>query len=252
MGQAMAQESFIDKLKNDVRPFVVKILGVDTANKILGESDSHIQLPEIPEVAKSNKDFNGIQDQDRFNKLSKEKREKLNYYYVKGIFESVRNQGSTNDDLAKWMNVVNQGGSLEGVYHALVLDNTYAGLENFEQPASTAAINFAVEYLDTYLARHVERSDLEGSNFYRIKRIVTERTIETMKSMASNREDLNNWYAVLSHDLASNRSQIWKNKLRKSTSKKMHQKWSNKAPFSFVASEVIIKLHKTFNHLKNQ
>ncbi len=249
---AMAEENFLDKVKTQIRPYVTKYLGYETAQKWFGDEGANIKLPKIPKVKKSNKAFDGVNDKGRMNNISKEKRDKLNYYYVKGMFEAVRKQSSSSNDLAKWMNVVSQGGSLEGVYHALVLDNTYAGLENFEQPASAAAINFAVEYLDKFLNKVVDRKKLEGSNFFTLKRVVTEKTIEVMKVLAKNRTDLNDWYAVLSHDLATTRSEMWVNKIRKSKSKVFHQKWADKAPYNFVSSEVIIKLHKTFNYLKNQ
>jgi len=249
---AMAEQGFWDKLKGDLRPHITKYLGYEMAQKLLGDEGADIKLPVIPKVVKSNKDFNSINDDERMNKISKDKREKLNYFYVKELYESARNQPSTSNDLAKWMNVVSQGGSLEGVYHALVLDNTYAGLENFDQPASAAAINYAVEYLDKYLNKAVTREKLEGSNFFTLKRVVTERTIEAMNALAKKRSDLNDWYAVLAHDMASTRPEMWTNKIRKSQSKVFHKKWANKAPYSFVSSEVIIKVHKTFNYLKNQ
>lgn len=147
------------------------------------------------------------------------------------------------------MNVLHQGGTREGVYRALVLDSTYAGLENYPNPLNDGLIDFAVEYYTTYVGRTIKKESLEKINFYTLKRLATERTLEVVDELGKNKDHLQRWYAVFSGDLAKRFPEIWQNKIRKDTNKKFHLSWAKQAPSQHLKSEVIIKLHKAFNYL---
>ena len=67
----------------------------------------------------------------------------------------------TTEQLNNWLNVLSQGGTREGVYRALVLDNSYAGKENMEFPLNDSAIQFATEFFSRFLNRSVTKTQLE-------------------------------------------------------------------------------------------
>lgn len=248
----LAQDSGGNSLKLKIRGLVSQYLGEELATKYFGEDPNAITLPAIPKISCDSKssecDKGGVTINEE--KLTPEQREKYNLSFLSEIHQVTRNRKADKNFLVKWMNVMSQGGSREGVYRAMVLDGTYAGLENFENPINDGTIEYAISYFKTYLGRNVKSSSFEEMNFYSLKRIVTERTLEILDELSKTPDDLNRWYAVFSMDLAKKYPELWgKNQVRKNQSASFHLAWAGKAPSQHLRSEVIIKLHSVFNHL---
>ncbi|OUR93673.1 hypothetical protein A9Q84_19610 [Halobacteriovorax marinus] len=235
-------------LSDTIRPYVEKYLGAEFAVKLFGEKEESIKLPEIPKVNKDAKSIRPELKEKTKNKISKEQMEKSNLNFVFEIYESTRKIKPNDNDVAKWMNVMEQGGSREGVYRALVLDGTYAGMENYDSPMTDSGIAFTKYYVNNFLNKNLKKDSIEKTNFFTLKRVLTEQTLEVLDELAF--KDINlfyDWYAVFSAEIAKKYPNYFKNKIRKSTSRERHRKWGSFVPTQHVKSEVIIKLHNLFN-----
>ena len=229
------------------RPYVEEYLGMDIAIQIFGEKEETIKLPTIPEVIK---DARNVRPQlkDVKSNISKEKIEKSNLSFLFEIYKATRQTKPNDDEVSRWMNVMGQGGSREGVYRALVLDNTYAGRENYDSPVTDGTIKFVQFYLSDFLDKSIKKESIEKTNFYTLKRVITEQTLEILDELTyKNIEDFYSWYAVFSAEMAKKYPEKFENKIRKSTSRERHMKWAKFVPIQHVKSEIMIKLHTLFN-----
>tara|TARA_R110000868_G_scaffold164359_4_gene396870 strand:+ start:10239 stop:11036 length:798 start_codon:yes stop_codon:yes gene_type:complete len=243
-------QSFIANIKKQARPHLVKMLGEEKVNELLGQEIGKVALPPIPALSKdsTSTDVYSVKEHLGSVKISKEDLEKYNYYFVKELFEAVRRREANANEIAQWMNVLQQGGTREGVYRGLVLDQTYAGLENYPMPVNDTLVKFTSNFLEVYTGKKYELEKLMSFNFFALKRNVTERALEVLDAMPS-QEDRAAWYAVLSAQLAVDHPQIFDNKTRTNIDPLVHQNWAMSYPTQYLKSEIIIKLHKVFNGL---
>ncbi len=246
------QASLLDDVKSSIRPHLVKILGEETTNKILGVDPNGIKLPVIPKVVSNAKDSNSIGLGNKNNvKFSADEEERFNYFFVKDLIKTVQQRQATDSDFNKWMNVLSQNGSRSGVYRALVLDARYMRLEQEPYPVSEKVIEFTEDFIGKYLNKSISRKTLESANFYTVKRDITEKTLEVMNELFKLKgEEIYDWYAVLSQDLAVNYPEAMDNETRKVKSAKAHKRWAMNVPDQYLRSEIFIKLHKVFNRLQ--
>lgn len=244
-----AQAGLLDDLKVKARPFLVKLLGKDKANQILGPGPNTITIPKIPKVNKDAKSIEGYGAEARVKvDYPKDKLNQYNYSFVKDIFMAVRRYKAENQDISKWMNVLGQNGSREGVYRALVLDGAYLGLENHDFPMGSLTVTFTNDYLTRYLNKSINPEKLKRANFFTVKRDVTEKTLEIVDELFKLKGDeIYNWYAVFSSEMAKSYPKAMDNKVRKATGAAFHKKWAKSVPDQYLKSEIIIKLHKVFN-----
>ncbi|PIK14088.1 hypothetical protein [Halobacteriovorax sp. JY17] len=237
-------EGISDKL----RPYVEQFLGDEIAVKLFGSKEESIKLPEIPKVNKDAKSTRAEYVDKVKTNITKEQMNKANLSFLFEVYEAARRVKPNDNDVAKWMNVITQGGSREGVYRALVLDNTYAAMENYDTPMTDSGIAFAKYYVATFISKEISKDSLEKTNFFTLKRVLVEQTLEILDELLF--KDVNlfyDWYAVFSADTAKKYPAFFTNKIRKSTSRERHRKWAQFVPIQHVKSEVIIKLHKLFN-----
>lgn len=244
-----ARAGLVDDLKEKARPFLIKIIGMEKTIGLLGEGRDQIKLPEIPEVKTDAKSIENYGAEARVKVQYEEKKERqYNYSFVKDIFKAVRRFDPDKNDIAKWMNVLDQNGSREGVYRALVLDGTYLGLENHDFPMTTASVDFSSKFLAKYLKKGISEEKLQKANFFTVKRNVTEKTLEVVDELYKLKGDqIYDWYAVFSAEMAKKYPKAMDNKIRKETNARVHKKWAKSVPDQYLKSEIIIKLHKVFN-----
>ncbi|MCO4753515.1 MAG: hypothetical protein KC478_03490 [Bacteriovoracaceae bacterium] len=252
-----AQALDLSEYKENIRSPLEKILGEDIANKVLGAKQikSSVELPNIPKVEvdatsvdvykKKTIDSQGKQ----YRSLSDEQKRKYRIAFIQELYKVTRSAEAKTSDVLKFLNVLEQGGSREGVYRSITLDNVYKNLESFEEGVEKDLSLFVSDFGAKFLARQFDRNAIERLNLWSVKRIVVEKTLELMDVLASNPNDLHAWYAVLSSDLAQKYPQIWKSKVRQSQSDEFHLNWAKKAPFQHIKSETIIKLHEVMNFL---
>lgn len=247
-----AQAGFLDDLKVKARPILVKLLGKEKASQILGPGPSTITLPKIPSVQKDAKSIDGYGAEARVKvDYPEDKVKQYNYSFVQDIFMAVRRYKAENQDIAKWMNVLGQNGSREGVYRALVLDGAYLGLENHNFPMQNQTVTFTNDFLTRYLNKSINPENLKKANFFTVKRDVTEKTLEIVDELfKQSGDEIYDWYAVFSAEMAKSYPKAMDNKVRKQTEAMYHKTWAKSVPDQYLKSEIIIKLHKVFNTIQ--
>ena len=252
-----AQALDISEYKESVRSPMEKILGKDLTNKVLGAKaiEASVQLPNIPQVSidatstdvykKKTIDSQG----KTYRALSEDEKRKYRIAFIQELYQVTRSSDAKNSDVLKFLNVLEQGGSREGVYRSITLDNVYKNLESFEEGVDKDLSLFVSNFGEKYLARQFDRDAIERLNLWSVKRVVVEKTLELMDVLSSSPEDLHAWYAVLSSELATQNPKLFKGKARSVTDANFHLKWAQNAPVQHIKSETIIKLHKVMNYL---
>lgn len=240
----------VSTIKSSARPHLVRIFGEERVNQWFGSDVGVVSLPPIPEIKKDSrsttvyetKEFEGTAN------FSAEEKQKYDYFFVTEVFEAVRRRAANANDISQWMNALSQGGTREGVYRGLVLDQTYQGLENYPMPINDSILAFASRFLEVYTGKKYESERLMAFNFFALKRSVTERALEIIDSFPNN-DALADWYAVWSAEIAKDHGHVFKNKTRANIDPVVHQNWAKTYSTQYLKSEVVIKLHKIFNSL---
>jgi hypothetical protein len=248
--QAPESSSFLESL----RPYIRQYLGSEMELKILGKTASEkledaIILPVIPEVKDAQTSTEVYNKKADKVTLASGEEEKFYKSFIRDVYKSVRRQDPTDEEMNRYMGILLQGGAREGIYRSMVLDEVYAKMENYDMPINSKVADLAVHVYGTYLGKTIQKEKLKGINFYSIKRLVAERALEVIDSFGEDREALENWYAILSADLANRHGANFSNQFRKNSKKSVHKKWAQKYPVQHLKSEVLVKLHTSFNSL---
>ncbi len=221
-----------------------------------------IAMPKIPKIKRNAKSTSGFsaptpQPQKSAGKKDSNDKEQVkreredNFHFVHEVYQAVLEAKPTSTQASQWMNVLDQGGSREGVYRALVLSDQYAGLENFDPTSSDQVVQFTAHFLSTYLDQGVDEDQLSNINSYSIKRIVTEQSLELVDTFVAenDRDSASRWYAIVSSDIAARYPSLWELKLRKSNNPRIHLNWAKRVSNQTLKSELMIKIHRVYNHL---
>lgn len=216
--------------------------------------DSHIELPPIPKIVNRKFDLSILENDDshhetKFDKLSENQKKRIHFQVLNELFLVTRGMKPKDQDLLIWLNVLNQNGSREGVYHALVLDEVYAELEQLDEKRSDKMMDMVLEFYHIFANEKISQSFLKNFNSYSLKRKLTERFLSVMDSFEK-KDDFDKWYAVLSFKMAKEYGKFFLKKRRKTVSKNYHYKWSQESTRDFVKLETILKLHIIMNKLK--
>lgn len=222
--------------------------------------DIEVSLPKIPDInLKSATDLKSYdksgsiyQQGNSYYKLPREKKRQYEMKFLNELFLVTRQSPPKAEDMSKWMNVLEGGGSREGVYRGLVLDDVYSMLESYEQNPSKKLVRFTIYFADKYLSQKFSAEKLSGFNPYLIKRILVDKCLELIEIFEKEPKNLYAWYTVFSKEMAVEYSQIWHNKIRLDRMGKNHYQWVQEVPLQHIKSEVIIKLHKVLNYLQEK
>jgi len=258
----VSQQSFENKIqsfKSFVRPYLNQYFGEQKVNNWLGVKKFELQMPEIPKNKSKAYDVSGIakvKNTETSRKFSKDLEKKYGYAFLTELLKVVRNKKVDSKEVEQWLGALLQGGSREGIYRAIVLDNTYKRLENFERPLNDQIIIFIKYYFKTYLNKDISDESLEKIDFYSLKRFLVEKSLEIVDVFYINgqddKSDLYAWYSLFSKDVALKYPTFFKeNVMRKESDLKKQYIWAKSVPFQHLKSEVILKLHIILNSLQN-
>jgi len=242
--------------KSGLLKVISKVTSESEAKKLLGIDDSQITMPEIPKLesnATSTEIYSKVKEvvPDSYKKLSKEEKNKFNYKYLKELFLTVRNQNATDREIGSLLNVLEQGGSREGVYRSIVLDKFYEQLSHENNPSSEKLCLFVIDFMGTYLSLTTQKEVLLKTNFYWLKRYLVEKSLEIADLLSAKPDDFQNWYAIISADFAKKYPTLWAgNRARSSHSAVWHKSWANSVPSQHLKSELILKIHSVMNSIK--
>lgn len=245
--------------KNRLRQYTRELLGENTAAKVFGEQkkEPKYKVPTIPEIKENatsidiySSDYPIHSQGSSFENLPREQKRKYHLAFLEELFQVVRNTEAREEELSSFLNVLDQGGTREGVYRKIVLDEVYASLENFQENPNEKLIEFATSYGEKFLNRSFSKESMKSFNLYSIKRILGEKTLEVLDALAPNAEDVYAWYAVFSTDVAKAYPGLWQNRARLNQDEDFQYNWAKSVPFQQIKSEVIIKLNIIMNYLQ--
>lgn len=229
-------------------------------NRLLGNESSEtadaFPMPALPKILAdalstdvySKKGVIHTQGED-FQKLSHEDKRKYRVAFLSELYKVVRGAEIRTAELSSGVNILEQGGTREGIYRSLVLGNEYRTLETYEESPSDDLLVWSLAYAEKFLGLSYQKDQVAKLNLWGIKRVLVGKTLDLMDSFSSDGEDLYKWYAHLSVTLSKQKKVEWKNKVRKVQNLQYHYLWAKKVPLQQIKSEVIIKLNKVFNSL---
>ena len=256
----LAQSPLLEPVwKTKARSLVSSVVGETWGVKLFGATpqppEPEIKLPEIPQNFKKATDVANYtkltKDPTEYDRLPNARKRQFDYKFLQELFQVTRKTEAKEDDLAIWLNTLDQGGSREGVYQALVLDEVYAGLENIEEKPTEKLLEFSLKFSQRYFNQTFKKESLSQLNLYSIKRIMTEKALDLMEYYEVNNLDhLYQWYAVFSFELAKDYSPLLKTPLRQDTRYDYHLQWAKNMPIQHIKSEFIMKLHGVMNGLQ--
>ena len=244
--------------KGMVRPYIVKYISADLAVKLLGEApqpEEVITLPEIPKTVQNNTDLKSFdrikKEETEYDRLPPEKKRQYDYNFIQEIYVVTRKTPPRDEDFSKWLNSLEQGGSREGLYQALVLDEVYTSLEGIEEKSNDTLIKFSIDFSQKFLNQTFSPEAVKDLNVYSLKRILSEKALDILGHYeTTNLDDIYRWYAVFSAELAKGQPNAFTNPLRSNTDVEFHYKWAQEMPIQHIKSEVLIKLHTVMNRLQ--
>lgn len=258
---AFAQEANPEpEWKSKLRALVTQVAGAEWSSKILGDAPKteevvEVVMPTIPQVVKKSTDVASYTKKTKpsteYDKLPAERKRQFDYKFLQELFIVTRKTDAKDEDLVNWLNTLDQGGSREGVYQALVLDEVYNGLESIEEKPTKKLLDFCLKFSQKYLNQTFKAESLTQLNLYSLKRIFTEKSLDLIEYYEVNDLDqLYRWYAIFSADLAREQGSWLKSPIRQNDSAKYHYEWAKSMPVQHVKSEFIIKLHTVMNGLQ--
>jgi hypothetical protein len=242
--------------KTNLRTLVTSIAGERWGEKLFGEppvpAALEIPMPTIPQMAKKSTDISSYTKQSKgpteYDGLPPQKKRQFDYAYIKELYQVTRKSDPKDEDLASWLNTLDQGGSREGIYQGLVLDEVYSALEEIEERPSKRLLEFCKKFSQKYFNQTMKDESLVQLNLYSLKRILTEKGIDLMEFFETkDLEELYRWYAHFSADTALDAGAILASPLREQKDVNFHYQWAKKMPIQHIKSEFIVKLHKVMN-----
>jgi hypothetical protein len=256
---ALAQETTEPSWKSKLRAYITQVAGAEWGDKLLGVAPQpaapEIVMPDIPQVVKKSTDVGSYTKQTKeptdYDRLPTERKRQFDYKFLEELFQVTRKTEAKDEDLSNWLNTLDQGGSREGIYQALVLDEVYNGLESIEGKPTQKLKDFALKFSQKYLKQTFSPESLQQLNLYSLKRIFTEKGLDLMEYYEVNDLDaLYRWYALISAELAKDYGPFFQSPVRLETSPKFHYEWAKNMPVQHIKSEFIIKIHTVMNGLQ--
>lgn len=253
---ALAQGTSEPSWKMKLREVITQVAGAEWSNKLLGAAPvaevSPVAMPEIPVQLKSTTDVGSytkkVKEPTEFDKLPKDRQRQFDYKFIEELFLVTRKTDAKDEDLANWLNTLDQGGSREGIYQALVLDDVYNGLESIPEKPTEQLLDFSLHFSEVFLNQTFNKDSLNQLNLYSIKRILTEKGLDLIEYYEVKDLDmLYRWYANFSADLAQKHGVHLKSQVRSEPSATYHYEWAKSMPIQHIKSEYIIKLHAVMN-----
>jgi hypothetical protein len=233
------------QLKENVRSYLVQILGEKGTSELIGLPPDKIQLPIIPKLSllpRNSASYEKRIDQGKSYQLNAENIRFYNVIFVNEIYKRTFHREATDGEKEKWLNTLEQGGSREGIFRALVFSTEYNQLERNSPLASPRAESFAVDFLNKYINYQIKQSSLGKYSATTWKRVCVDKALDMMDVISQNPNDLYRWYAVLSSQWGKNFGDQFSAQLRKGFIREEHFNWAQTVPLDIIKAEVILKM----------
>ena len=173
------------------------------------------------------------------------------------IYQTPVQDAKSIKDVLTWVNVLDQGGSIEGVYHGMILTPKYRALERGR--ASLAAIRFFAEQLamlkleqstpdeNTKKLTQEYGQRLLNMPLYTLKRELGERMFTKITKLKGNQEKLADWFANLTVYLAGKNVPFGMEQ-RNRADINFHKQWAMNNNLGLLQWETLNRMHRILNY----
>ncbi len=193
-----------------------------------------------------------IKQQPPLVALSPKQQKNLHRLFLLEMYEQIYNRKLKDPkSYISWINVLNQGASLEGVYRGLIQSTHYVDMENNRNITSTKALDFfatevnMLENNKTFDRIPFLKKSLRKHSLFTLKRFLGDKLLDKI-ALLKNKE-LNEWFA----DTATRWSHLgisFGHKKRNSTNRGFHYNWAKNHDRSRIQWEILQRMHRVMNH----
>lgn len=186
-------------------------------------------------------------------------KDKENFYsaIVREMYSTIYSRHPRSlQDLGSWTNVLMQGGSIEGIYHGLILSNEYSELER--GTASLRAVRFFAEesardqaqsagdkIAKPGVAEGLVKRNL-NSPLFTLKRLLGENILLQLNARKGDREKLATWYSKIV--IRWNGLGVPFGKMeRVNMDDKFHHDWAMTHSIGLIQWELLYRVHRIMN-----
>lgn len=167
----------------------------------------------------------------------------------------LRREPQDRASFGNWVDTLNQGASLEGVYHGLVHSKDYEKLESSGPAASKQTIQvFKEEWDRLSLDSKINLTppvNLGSASVFSLKRILGEKALRFIEVKSSQKEALSQWYGKWVTQMAS-RSVDFGVSLRNKPDELFHTQWAMQNSEDRLKWEVLNRIHRVLNEMENK
>lgn len=168
---------------------------------------------------------------------------------------------ASQSEVNSWANVLSQRGSIEGVYHGMVLSKEYAGLEKGKVDiralrffaAEMAAMDYPLlveTHEDVRKAGEAYAKEYLSSSLYTLKRILGERILTESIKRKDDPEKLAMWYASFASKWAKFGIPFGAEQ-RNKADEAFHFRWAKENSLGLIQWELLNRAHRILNSLGN-
>lgn len=178
-------------------------------------------------------------------------------WLIKEMYERIYAQTLKNPkEIAPWYGVLNQGASIEGLYHGLILSEKYRELERGKAPI--AAVRFAAQELavlqlersqpgpETRAQAEMNMAKVMNLSLFTLKRELGEKMLSAIEKRKGGKESFADWYAGYATRWAGEGVDFGLPE-RNKTDKEFHKDWVSQHSLGLVQWELLNRMHRLLN-----
>lgn len=210
-----------------------------------------------PEAVSEEKE-RGLEAIDTVEVLTPNERRRINRLFLREIYEQVYAKRLSDAGFYNsWMNVLEQGASIEGVYRGLILSDTYRQLER--GIASKEARDFFAREIahlemlknpklknEAAIVQEIAKA-AEKSSLFTLKRVLGEKALEAIDARKGDREAMATLFADLSLRWFADGIDLGF-KQRNVRDREYFYNWSLRNSRGRIQWEMLNRLHRVMNH----
>ncbi len=212
-------------------------------------------LPAIPKVRLNPSQYTKNLDEyylgsKKYQALSAQVKMKHNHYFLQELYQNLFTRKVTPEEEQNWMNAFAGGASREGICRGVLLSDVYRDIEQKDiQKLGEKQKIFLKKYFSQYLNLPYKDSSFDNVVILKMKRVLFEKTFETIDALAVKPTDLFAWYAHLANQLLGAYPKSFSGKLRQNSDYEFQYKWAQSVSLDHIKSEVYLSLLKIMNTL---
>jgi hypothetical protein len=177
--------------------------------------------------------------------ITPKEKAQFNNWIVREMYEQIYAKKATVS-LFSWANVLNQGGSLEGVYHGMILSTEYTNRE--QGKANVAAVRFFAEEVALLKNGSAGKIAEKAMNYplFSLKRQLGELILTEVVAKKEDRIALANFYGTIAARWAA-KGVDFGLKERNNADEEFHKDWARKNSLGMIQWELLNRVHRIFN-----